>query len=63
MHKLPHLYQNRFGVYYLRLIRQGRRSSARLRTKDFRQAKILALAFNLEPRDGSTENHGFQSRR
>jgi integrase len=48
MHKLPHLYQNRFGVYYLRLTRQGREVKRSLRTKDFKQAKIYALAFNLE---------------
>lgn len=48
MHKLPHLYQNRFGVYYLRLIRGGRETKKSLRTKDYRQAKIWALAFNLE---------------
>jgi integrase len=48
MHKLPHLYKNRFGVYYLRLIRAGRETKKSLRTKDCRQAKIWALAFNLE---------------
>ncbi|WP_241172554.1 integrase [Burkholderia gladioli] len=48
MHKLPHLYKNRFGVYYLRLVRAGKESKRSLRTKDFRQAKLLALAFNLE---------------
>jgi integrase len=48
MHKLPHLHKNRFGVYYLRLIRAGRETKKSLRTKDYRQAKIWALAFNLE---------------
>lgn len=48
MHKLPHLYQNRFGVYYLRLARNGQEVKRSLRTKDFRQARLLALAFNLE---------------
>ena len=48
MHKLPHLYRNRLGVYYLRLTRQGREVKRSLRTKDFKQAKIYALAFNLE---------------
>ncbi|SAL11383.1 phage-related integrase [Caballeronia udeis] len=48
MHKLPHLYRNRFGVYYLRLVRSGRETKRSLRSKDFRQAKLLALAFNLE---------------
>ncbi|MFM0046288.1 tyrosine-type recombinase/integrase [Paraburkholderia sediminicola] len=48
MHKLPHLYRNRLGVYYLRLTRQGREVKRSLRTKDFRQARLLALAFNLE---------------
>ncbi|WDD95187.1 site-specific integrase [Burkholderia sp. FERM BP-3421] len=48
MHKLPHLYQNRFGAYYLRLIGAGRETKKSLRTKDYRQAKIWALAFNLE---------------
>jgi hypothetical protein len=48
MHKLPHLYQNRFGVYYLWLIRGGRETKKSLRTKEYRQAKIWALAFNLE---------------
>ena len=48
MHKLPHLYQNRFGVYYLRIIRNGLEAKKSLRTKDFAQARIYALAFNLE---------------
>lgn len=48
MHKLLHLYRNRLGVYYLRLTRQGREVKRSLRTKDFRQARTLALAFNLE---------------
>ncbi|MGA7778247.1 MAG: site-specific integrase [Paraburkholderia sp.] len=48
MHKLPHLYRNRFGVYYLRLILNGREAKKSLRTKNFAQAKIYALAFNLE---------------
>ncbi|WP_186236140.1 tyrosine-type recombinase/integrase [Burkholderia gladioli] len=48
MHKLPHLYKNRFGVYYLRLVRNGREAKKSLRTKDYRQAKIWALSFNLE---------------
>jgi hypothetical protein len=48
MHKLPHLTKNRFGVYYLRLVRSGRETKRSLRTKDFRQATLLALAFNLE---------------
>ncbi|MFP3243940.1 MAG: site-specific integrase [Paraburkholderia sp.] len=48
MHKLPHLYRNRLGVYYLRLTRQGREVKRSLRTKDFKRAKIYALAFNLE---------------
>ncbi|WP_186139912.1 site-specific integrase [Burkholderia gladioli] len=48
MHKLPHLYKSRHGVFYLRLVRAGKESKRSLRTKDFRQAKLLALAFNLE---------------
>lgn len=48
MHKLPHLYKNRFGVFYLRIIRDGREAKKSLRTKDFGQARIYALAFNLE---------------
>jgi integrase len=48
MHKLPHLIKNRFGVYYLRLARNGQEVKRSLRTKDFRQARLLALAFNLE---------------
>ncbi|WP_370652119.1 site-specific integrase [Caballeronia sp. TF1N1] len=48
MHKLPHLYRNRLGVYYLRLKRNGQEAKRSLRTKDFKQAKIWALAFNLE---------------
>jgi hypothetical protein len=48
MHKLPHLFQSRHGVYYLRLARGGQEIKRSLRTKDFRQAKLLALAFNLE---------------
>lgn len=48
MHKLPRLYRNRLGVYYLRLTCQGREVKRSLRTKDFKQAKIWALAFNLE---------------
>jgi len=48
MNRLPHLCKNRFGVYYLRLIRQGCEVKKSLRTKDFRQAKLWALAFNLE---------------
>lgn len=48
MHKLPHLYRNRFGVYYLRLTSHGREVKRSLRTKDFRQAKLFALSFNLE---------------
>lgn len=48
MHKLSHLFQSRAGTYYLRLARGGQEVKRSLRTKDFRQAKILALAFNLE---------------
>ncbi|OXC75657.1 site-specific integrase [Caballeronia sordidicola] len=48
MNRLPHLYTNRFGVFYLRIIRDGREAKKSLRTKDFRQARIYALAFNLE---------------
>ncbi|WP_347554844.1 site-specific integrase [Robbsia sp. KACC 23696] len=48
MHKLPHLYRNRFGVYYLRLTSHGREVKRSLRTKDFKQAKLFALSFNLE---------------
>jgi hypothetical protein len=48
MHKLPHLTKNRFGVYYLRLARGGQEVKRSLRTKDFRQAKLLEFAFNLE---------------
>ncbi|PQV48569.1 site-specific integrase [Paraburkholderia sp. BL21I4N1] len=48
MHKLPHLTKNRFGVYYLRLAHNGQEVKRSLRTKDFRHAKLLALAFNLE---------------
>lgn len=39
MHKLPHLYCNRFGVYYLRIVRNGREAKKSLRIKDFGQAK------------------------
>ncbi|WP_133647529.1 tyrosine-type recombinase/integrase [Paraburkholderia flava] len=48
MHKLPHLFQSRHGVFYLRLARGGQEVKRSLRTKDFRQARLLALAFNLE---------------
>jgi hypothetical protein len=67
MLKLLRLYQNRFGVYYLRLVRSGRETKRSLRTKDFRQTKLLALAFNLDPDalkrldvvfpDGTQEKH------
>ncbi len=53
MHKLPHLYQNRFGVYYLRIIRNGQEAKRSLRTKNFVQARIYALAFNFEIAMGS----------
>jgi len=53
MHKLPHLYRNRLGIYYLRLTRHGREVKRSLSTKDFKQARILALAFNLELAMGS----------
>lgn len=48
MHKLPHLFKSRHGVFYLRLARGGQEVKRSLRTKDFRQARLLALAFNLE---------------
>lgn len=46
MHKLPHLFKSRHGVFYLRLARGGQEVKRSLRTKDFRQARLLALAFN-----------------
>lgn len=48
MHKLPHLFKSRRGAFYLRLARGGQEVKRSLRTKDFRQARLLALAFNLE---------------
>jgi len=48
MHKLPHLFPSRHGVYYLRLARGGQEVKRSLRTKNFRQARLLTLAFNLE---------------
>nr|WP_231748252.1 hypothetical protein [Burkholderia sp. ABCPW 14] len=45
---MPHLFQSRHGVYYLRLARGGQQVKRSLRTKDFRQTRLLALAFNLE---------------
>lgn len=48
MHKLPHLFQSHHGVFYLRLARGGQEVKRSLRTKDFRQARLLALAFNLK---------------
>ena len=46
--KLPHLYRNHLGVYYLRLAHQGCEVKRSLRTKDFRQARTLTFVFNLE---------------
>ena len=48
MHTLPHLFKSRHGVFYLRLARGGQEVKRSLRMKDFRQARLLALAFNLE---------------
>ncbi len=48
MHKLPHLYKNRFGVYYLRVYCSGHERKKSLGTKNFSEAKITALIFNLE---------------
>lgn len=41
-------FKSRHGVFYLRLARGGQEVKRSLRTKDFRQARLLALAFNLE---------------
>src|SRR5471032_3208854 len=48
MNKLPYLYKNRLGTFYLRIKRNGREIKRSLRTKDFARAKLLAIAFNLE---------------
>ncbi len=48
MHKLPYLYKNRLCVYYLRLTSHGREVKRSLRVKDFHQANIFNLSFNLE---------------
>jgi integrase len=48
MHKLPHLYKNRFGTYYLRVYHSGSERKKSLGTKDFSEAKYFALLFNLE---------------
>ncbi|MDN7880513.1 site-specific integrase [Burkholderia aenigmatica] len=47
-HKLPHLLKNRFGTYYFRLYIEGKEYRKSLYTKNFHQAKIIALAMNLE---------------
>nr|WP_230956054.1 hypothetical protein [Burkholderia cepacia] len=44
MHKLPHLFKSRRGVFYLRLARSGQEVKRSLHMKDFRQARLLALA-------------------
>ncbi|MCA8332666.1 hypothetical protein [Burkholderia cepacia] len=36
-------------MYFLRLARGGQEVKRSLGTKDFRQARVLALAFNLKP--------------
>nr|WP_249191136.1 hypothetical protein [Burkholderia vietnamiensis] len=45
---MRHLLKSRHGVFYLRLARGGQKVKRSLSTKDFRQARQLAFAFNLE---------------
>jgi len=40
---LPYLFKSSHGVFYLRLARGGKEVKRSLRTKDFRQARLLAL--------------------
>jgi hypothetical protein len=47
MHKVPNLYRNRFGTYYLRVKVRGREVKRSLGTKDTHKAKAAALAFAL----------------
>lgn len=48
MNKLPHLYKNRHGTFYLRIKRDGREPKRSLGTKDFARAKLYVLAFNFD---------------
>ena len=47
MHKLPHVYKSRHGVWYIRCQDAGKESRLSLHTKDWSRAKVLALKFNL----------------
>lgn len=47
MHKVPNLYRNRFGTYYLRVKVAGQEVKRSLGTKDTHNAKAAALAFAL----------------
>lgn len=44
MHKLPHLFKSRRGVFYLRPARGGQEVKRSRHMKDFRQARLLAPA-------------------
>ncbi|MEX8520669.1 MAG: site-specific integrase [Leptothrix sp. (in: b-proteobacteria)] len=47
MHKLPHLYKSRHGVWYIRYQEDGREVKRSLKTKDWHVARLLGLRFNL----------------
>lgn len=53
MHKLPNLYRNRLGTYYLRITIAGREIKRSLRTKEPALAKKAALAFALAKAGGT----------
>lgn len=53
MHKLPNLYRNRLGTYYLRITIAGREIKRSLGTKEPAVAKKAALTFALAKLGGS----------
>lgn len=53
MHKLPNLYRNRLGTYYLRITIAGREIKRSLGTKEPALAKKAALAFALAKAGGT----------
>ncbi len=52
MHKVPNLYRNRLGTYYLRITVQGREVKRSLGTKDRPKAVRSALLFALARDEG-----------
>lgn len=61
MHKLPNLYRNRLGTYYLRITIAGREIKRSLGTKEPALAKKAALTFALAKSGGSVDfGHGFR---